>query len=81
MASMETWQGMPDKRPLDGSGAGAPGASEAVVDAGSTVYLRVAEPPRNVVFAWDTSPSVAPFVPIADTAVADSDGTLPDPGT
>jgi pyruvate,water dikinase len=31
----ETWQGMPDKRPLDGSGAGAPGANEAVVDAGA----------------------------------------------
>ena len=37
---------------------------EAVVDAGGTYYLKVEEPPRNVVFLWDTSASVGAYLPI-----------------
>jgi hypothetical protein len=43
---------------------------EAVVEPGSTVYLHVAEPPRNVVFAWDTSASVGAFLPVIYGAMA-----------
>jgi Mg-chelatase subunit ChlD len=37
---------------------------EATVEAGSTVFARVQEPPRNVMFVWDTSGSVGPYIPI-----------------
>lgn len=37
---------------------------EATVEPGSTVFARVQEPPRNVMFVWDTSGSVGPYVPI-----------------
>ncbi|NHA14674.1 VWA domain-containing protein [Thioalkalivibrio sp. XN279] len=43
---------------------------EAVVEPGSTVYLHVSEPPRNVVFAWDTSASVGAFLPVIYGAMA-----------
>lgn len=43
---------------------------EAMVDPGSTVYLRVFEPPRNVVFAWDTSASVGSLLPIIYSGLA-----------
>jgi hypothetical protein len=43
---------------------------EAVVDPGSTVYLQVTEPPRNVVFAWDTSASVGTYLPVIYSAMA-----------
>jgi len=43
---------------------------EAVVEPGSTVYLQVSEPPRNVVFAWDTSASVGAFLPVIYGAMA-----------
>lgn len=36
---------------------------EAQVDPGAEVYFHVAEPPRNVVFTWDTSASVNAFLP------------------
>jgi len=43
---------------------------EAVVEPGSTVYFQVAEPPRNVVFAWDTSASVGAYLPVIYSALA-----------
>ena len=36
---------------------------EAVVEPGAEVFIRVAEPPRNVMFTWDTSASVNAFLP------------------
>lgn len=35
---------------------------EAVVEPGATYFLRVEEPPRNVVFSWDTSASVNAYL-------------------
>jgi hypothetical protein len=37
---------------------------EAFADPGSEVYLHVLEPPRNVIFTWDTSASVGAYLPI-----------------
>lgn len=34
----------------------------ATVDAGASYFLRVTEPPTNVIFAFDTSGSIGPFV-------------------
>ena len=42
---------------------------EAVVDPGSEVWINVAEPPRNVVFTWDTSASVAAYIPTINNAL------------
>lgn len=42
---------------------------EAVVEPGSEVYVHVAEPPRNVVFSWDTSASVLPYIPLINNAL------------
>jgi hypothetical protein len=42
---------------------------EAVVDAGSEVWVNVAEPPRNVVFTWDTSASVNAYLPTINNAL------------
>jgi hypothetical protein len=43
---------------------------EAVVAPGSEVLLHVFEPPRNVVFAWDTSASVNAYLPTIYNALA-----------
>jgi len=37
---------------------------------GATVWIRVYEPPRNVVFAWDTSQSVNPYMPVIYSALS-----------
>jgi len=37
---------------------------EAIVEPGGTYYLRIEEPPRNVVFLWDTSASVGAYLPV-----------------
>jgi hypothetical protein len=42
---------------------------EAFVGAGETVFLKLEEPPRNVVFAWDTSASVGAFLPLTYNAM------------
>lgn len=42
---------------------------EGVVEPGSTVFLQVLEPPRNVVFTWDTSASVGPYLPVIYNAL------------
>jgi hypothetical protein len=51
---------------------------EATVEPGANYFLVVEEPPRNVVFAWDTSGSVAPFVPIIYQGLAAyAEGVVP----
>jgi hypothetical protein len=42
---------------------------EAVTEPGAVIYVHVEEPPRSVIFAWDTSPSVAPYVPVIYNAL------------
>jgi von Willebrand factor type A domain len=42
---------------------------ESIVEPGGTYYLRVEEPPRNLAFLWDTSPSVAPYINIVYNAM------------
>ncbi len=37
---------------------------EAIVEPGGSYYLKVEEPPRNVVFLWDTSASVGAYLPV-----------------
>jgi len=43
---------------------------EAFIGAGETVFFKLEEPPRNVVFAWDTSASVGAFLPVIYNAMA-----------
>ncbi|MFV8816683.1 hypothetical protein [Haliea sp. E17] len=51
---------------------------EAALAPGSEAWLRVSEPPRNVVFSWDTSPSVASMIPrIRNALVAFSSQVVP----
>ncbi|MBT8445295.1 MAG: VWA domain-containing protein [Gammaproteobacteria bacterium] len=49
---------------------------EAVVEPGSNVWFRVAEPPRNVVFSWDTSASVGPYIPIINNSIVAFSGQV-----
>jgi len=51
---------------------------EAIVEPGSEVWLHIAEPPRNVVFTWDTSASVNAYIPqINNSLVAFSGEVAP----
>jgi len=51
---------------------------EAVVDAGENYYLRLEEPPRNVVFSWDTSASVLSYIPtIYNALIAFAEDVVP----
>ena len=51
---------------------------EAIVQPGSTVYLRIPEPPRNVAFVWDTSASVNAFLPMIYNSLATyAEGLVP----
>lgn len=51
---------------------------EAIVEPGSKVFFHVTEPPRNVVFTWDTSASVGPYIPqINNSLVAFSSQVVP----
>ena len=43
---------------------------EAVVEPGSEVFFHIQEPPRNVVFTWDTSASVNAYLPTIYNALA-----------
>ncbi|MCH6556394.1 MAG: hypothetical protein IH797_07305, partial [Chloroflexi bacterium] len=36
----------------------------AIVEPGDTYFLKIEEPPRNVVFLWDTSASVGAYLPV-----------------
>lgn len=42
---------------------------EAAVASGQTYFLKVEEPPRNVVFLWDTSASVGAYLPVIYNAM------------
>jgi len=42
----------------------------APADAGQTLFIKVEEPPRNVVFAWDTSASVGAYLPVIYNAIS-----------
>jgi Mg-chelatase subunit ChlD len=42
---------------------------EAVVEPGGTYFLKVEEPPRNVLFLWDTSASVGAYLPVIYNAM------------
>jgi len=51
---------------------------EAVVDGGGRYYFRIEEPPRNVVFTWDTSSSVSSYIPtIYNALVAFAEDVVP----
>ncbi len=51
---------------------------EATLEPGSDLWMRVAEPPRNVVFSWDTSASVNAYIPLINNSlVAFSGGVVP----
>jgi len=51
---------------------------EATVEGGKSYYMRVEEPPRNVIFAWDTSPSVLQYIPtIYNALVAFTEDVVP----
>ena len=51
---------------------------EAFVGAGETVFFKIEEPPRNVVFAWDTSASVGAYLPVIYNAMSTyAEGLVP----
>jgi len=58
----------PDGQPVPLEETGDGSVREAVVQAG-TYHLRVFEPPRSVVIAWDTSGSVGHYIPRTLAAV------------
>jgi hypothetical protein len=51
-------------------------AFEAIVKPSSEVWFRIAEPPRNVVFAWDTSASVNAYIPQINNALVAFSGQV-----
>lgn len=57
-------------RRLAGESSSARHVYQAVVEPGSAVFVRLFEPPRNVVFAWDTSASVNAYLPTIYNALA-----------
>lgn len=51
---------------------------EATVEPGRDYFLRVEEPPRNVIFTWDTSASVLPYIPtIYNALIAFAEDVVP----
>jgi len=51
---------------------------EAVVEPEQSYYIKLEEPPRNVVFLWDTSASVGAYLPVIYTSLlAYSEGVVP----
>ncbi len=42
---------------------------EAVVEPGQSYFIKLEEPPRNVVFLWDTSASVGAYLPVIYTSL------------
>jgi len=43
---------------------------EAIVEPGGAYFLKIEEPPRNVVFLWDTSASVGAYLPVIYNAMS-----------
>ncbi|NKI35198.1 VWA domain-containing protein [Wenzhouxiangella sp. XN79A] len=56
-----------DLRPLAADGTNA--TWEAWVEPGRTYWIEVVEPPRSVIFSWDTSGSVAAWLPTIANAL------------
>src|SRR5690606_12053309 len=53
-------------------------AFEASVEPSESAYLKVEEPPRNVLFLWDTSASVGAYLPVIYNAMLDyAKGVVP----
>lgn len=51
---------------------------ETSISSSETVFAEVREPPRNVMFLWDTSPSVNPYLPmIYNSLVAYAEDLVP----
>lgn len=63
-------------RKLAGESGSARHVHESVVEPGSEVFVRLFEPPRNVVFAWDTSASVNAYLPTIYNALAAFSGLV-----
>ena len=52
---------------------------EAFVTPAETYFIKVEEPPRNVVFVWDTSASVGAYLPVIYSAMMNyAKGVIPD---
>ena len=49
---------------------------EAIVEAGSEVWINVAEPPRNVIFSWDTSASVGAWLDLINRSLVAFSGQV-----
>jgi hypothetical protein len=49
---------------------------EAVVEPASEVWLHLAEPPRNVIFSWDTSASVNAYIPLINNSLVAFSGEV-----
>jgi hypothetical protein len=49
---------------------------EAIVEPGSEVWINVAEPPRNVIFSWDTSASVNAYIDLINRALVAFSGQV-----
>ncbi|MGA9573764.1 MAG: VWA domain-containing protein [Lysobacterales bacterium] len=49
---------------------------ETIVTPGSEVWLHIAEPPRNVVFTWDTSASVNAYIPLINNSLVAFSGEV-----
>ena len=62
---LETSSGAPVPiRKIDNRSTAKQHIFEAIVDPGESYFLNVEEPPRNVVFLWDTSASVGAYLPV-----------------
>ena len=49
---------------------------EALVEPASDVWFRIAEPPRNVIFSWDTSASVNAYIPLINNSLVAFSGQV-----
>jgi hypothetical protein len=49
---------------------------EAVIEPGASYFFRVEEPPRNIVFSWDTSASVNAYLPTIFNSLAAFSGEV-----
>jgi hypothetical protein len=63
-------------RPIDAERLPSRHRFEAVVEPGSNVWLNVTEPPRNVIFSWDTSASVGPYIPMINNSLVAFSGQV-----
>ena len=72
VASAETESGEPlVVRKLSQTSTPARHQFEVSAETGSSLYLNIAEPSRNVMFLWDTSASIGTYLPIIYNALGD----------